>query len=426
MYALDRTELARQLDNALSRLYDHPYLESHPLASLLANAKGLRSVGQALSRRLIEAIETCKPDEHLPLCSAPWRNFRYLQLRYIQLKTAKEVARELGVSERQSRRIHCEAIDYLTSALWAAIASTDGTVTPQQGATAEGDKKTTFGVEDDEISFLTSVSRQQSVSLIETIGGVLTTMTKMAAAGRVGIGVDLPTDLPLVAVERTVLRQGLLSLLVAGLRSGARRISITAGIRTSSVELRLLLSPAYGPGRRGAKQEAAARAPVDPGRDRSLEVGSHLLATQGGHVRVEPGRGGVATIALELPFVEPTTVLVVDDNPDTVRLFRRYLCEGAYRVVEASSGEQAIQLARQLHPAAITLDIMMPGQDGWETLQTLCNQPETADIPIIVCSVIDQRDLALSIGAAESLAKPVTQEALLKALEHCLATSTTR
>jgi CheY-like chemotaxis protein len=88
-----------------------------------------------------------------------------------------------------------------------------------------------------------------------------------------------------------------------------------------------------------------------------------------------------------------------------------------YRVVTAQTGHEAIDLARQLHPDVITLDLMMPDQDGWDLLQVLLNQVDTQGIPIIVCSVLRQKDLALSLGATAFLEKPVTQQALLSALK---------
>ena len=125
---------------------------------------------------------------------------------------------------------------------------------------------------------------------------------------------------------------------------------------------------------------------------------------------------------LTLPSGQAAVVLVVDDNADVIHLFRRYL-EGIYDVVEASSGEQALRLAREIRPRLITLDVMMPAQDGWEVLQTLKHDPTTADVPIIVCSVLRERELAISLGAADFLAKPITGRQLVSALHRCRAAS---
>jgi len=125
---------------------------------------------------------------------------------------------------------------------------------------------------------------------------------------------------------------------------------------------------------------------------------------------------GVVGFELGLPIAE-RTVLVVDDNEDVLELFRSYLSPHRYRVVTVRSARQALDLAREVQPYAITLDLMMPGQDGWDVLQTLLNQPDTRHIPVIVCTVLRQKELALSLGAAAFLAKPTTEAALLAALE---------
>ena len=109
-------------------------------------------------------------------------------------------------------------------------------------------------------------------------------------------------------------------------------------------------------------------------------------------------------------------VLVVDDNEDVLELCRRYLAPHGYGVITATTAEEAIDLAAQLQPFAITLDLMLPGQDGWDALQALLNRPDTQRIPVIICSVLKQRELALSLGATAFLEKPVTEQGLLAAL----------
>ena len=101
-----------------------------------------------------------------------------------------------------------------------------------------------------------------------------------------------------------------------------------------------------------------------------------------------------------------------------MHLFRRFL-DGIYEVVEATSSEQALHLARTVRPRVITLDVMMPSQDGWEILQTIKHDPITENIPVIICSVLRERELALSLGAADCLAKPVTGPQLVSALHRC-------
>ncbi|MEE8509103.1 MAG: MHYT domain-containing protein, partial [Myxococcota bacterium] len=95
------------------------------------------------------------------------------------------------------------------------------------------------------------------------------------------------------------------------------------------------------------------------------------------------------------------TVLVIDDDPNTLDLVGRTLQGAGVRVVTASDGREALRLAKTLHPAAITLDVVMPVMDGWEVLRELKLDPETRDIPVIMVTMTDDRELGYTLGATE-------------------------
>jgi signal transduction histidine kinase/DNA-binding response OmpR family regulator len=119
------------------------------------------------------------------------------------------------------------------------------------------------------------------------------------------------------------------------------------------------------------------------------------------------------------PRLEPgdrPLVLVVDDDPEVIYILEKYLRDEGYDIAVAQSGEAAIEMARLLHPFAMTLDVMLPGRDGWEVIQTLKDDPFTADIPIIMLSILDNRELGYSLGAADYLVKPVSRIDLLERL----------
>jgi len=100
-------------------------------------------------------------------------------------------------------------------------------------------------------------------------------------------------------------------------------------------------------------------------------------------------------------------VLVIDDDATVQDLLRRSLNRDGFRVETAADGATGLARARELRPAIITLDVMMPGMDGWEVLAALKEDPETADIPVIVVSIVDERGLGFSLGAADYLTKPL-------------------
>jgi CheY-like chemotaxis protein len=99
-------------------------------------------------------------------------------------------------------------------------------------------------------------------------------------------------------------------------------------------------------------------------------------------------------------------------------LFRRYLAGRGYRVLEAHSAEEAVEIAARHPLRLIILDVMMPEQDGWEVLQRLRGAEHTHDTPIMICSVLDEPQLAMTLGASDYLSKPVTQNDLLAKVER--------
>ncbi|MFN6962955.1 MAG: response regulator [Pyrinomonadaceae bacterium] len=111
-------------------------------------------------------------------------------------------------------------------------------------------------------------------------------------------------------------------------------------------------------------------------------------------------------------------VLIVEDDPDMAELLSETVSKADYRVRIAHSGADGLRFARDNDVAAIVLDVMMPGMDGWKVLQELKSERRTAAIPVIVCSIVDNRPLGYRLGASNYLIKPIDPEGLLSALKN--------
>jgi signal transduction histidine kinase/CheY-like chemotaxis protein len=171
-----------------------------------------------------------------------------------------------------------------------------------------------------------------------------------------------------------------------------------------------------------------------------LPISRRFCQMMGGDITVAStlGEGSTFTIRLPLevkqaseeaepeaapPAVTPepgeeSTVLVIDDDPNALELLGRTLQRADMRVVTASDGEEALRLARSLHPAAITLDVMMPGVDGWQVLRELKADPETRDIPVVMVTMTEDRELGYALGATEFLTKPIQRDHLVRLIER--------
>ncbi len=116
-------------------------------------------------------------------------------------------------------------------------------------------------------------------------------------------------------------------------------------------------------------------------------------------------------------------ILSIDDDPDVIEILRKYLVPEGYTVVGALSGDEGIEIAAKIKPALITLDIMMPKKDGWQVLRELKNNNATKDIPVVIHSVVDNKPLALSLGATDVITKPTEPKRLLTLVKQYCRTA---
>ena len=153
-----------------------------------------------------------------------------------------------------------------------------------------------------------------------------------------------------------------------------------------------------------------------------LGQGATFTAELPAQVRVETADLVRSDDSSDLPLGTPTksdqdTILVVDDDAAVRDLMTRFLSKLDLNVVAARNGEEGLRLAKQLLPMVITLDVVMPGQDGWSVLSQLKSDPELSEIPVIMVTIVDNEAMGVKLGASDYLVKPVQREHLAELIE---------
>jgi CheY-like chemotaxis protein len=395
----------RDLRDALNHLYDPDRLRRSPLAVLFGVADRF-DTPVCLQRILTDAIESLKPAaDELPQ-SHSRRVYDLLLYRYVQQFSQQEVANQLGMSVRHLRREQRAAVEALGYRLWEQFhleaklhQDVDVEPTAQDGAGSP--------TVNEELAWLKDGPLEIPTDPEQTLGAVLDLVRPLALRHGARLKTTLADDLPNLAVHPVALRQILLNLLSVTIhRASGSPVHISAQPLRWEVEIRVRCTPALPDPKPALGNEGA-----------SLDIAHRLADLSGGRLTITDAES-TCTATLTLPALEQLPVLVIDDNADTLQLLQRYYAGTRYRLIGTQDPEQALSLAAEFSPQVILLDVMMPQVDGWEVLGRLRQHPRTSHIPTVVCTILAQEELALSLGASAFVRKPLTRQAFLAALDR--------
>ncbi len=379
----------------ITHLYDHAAIETHPLAARIPLPRGSsQHRAEAIQKLVLEEIERLRPAGGDPIYrSSEWRPYLILQMRYIQGRNPAEIAGALYVGERQFRRDHSRALQALSIRIWERCFRPMQPAAPEEMPPAEQEE---FALQPEQLE------------LKEVLQGIKATLAQRLNSEQIHLELDLPSNpMPLFA-DRVLMRQILLSLINYSLHlCTGRSLTLHADHHAREAVIGI-------------------RFDTDDQWDASLPDGKDLLNfvrswSRRIRARVEeayPPHGQAGEVNLRLVFlaVQQKVLLVVDDQVATIKMFERYLSLSDIDVIGLTDPAQVMDMARQIQPMLIALDVMMPQMDGWEVLQSLQLDPLTQHIPVLVCSAWDEPELAHSLGAAAFLKKPIVQRAFFDVL----------
>lgn len=395
-----------QVADAYRHLYDLVYLRTHPLADLLVADPALSRKDRAwrLHDLLRAAVDELDPGPHAPAFSREWRRHRLMVLRYIDGLDAQAVADQLAIGRRHFYREEQSAMEAIVRILWDRYAEGSALAAHSLRTTA------TQGPETAELMRAEADRAAQKghyTGLDEAIADLTHLWADLLEERNLRLAYEHAGRTYRIAVEHSLLRQLLLAL-IGYFAERAQNATLCLSAEQGDAELLLTLQV--------DPPDAVERHIGDGDRERiaALDELAELCC-----VPLLPllEDQGVVGFRVTLPTGPQTTILVVDDNEDTIELMGRYLAPHGYAMVAARSAHEAIERATSVQPQLITIDLMMPEEDGWDLLHRLLETPRTSAIPIVVCSVLSQAELALSLGASAFLHKPFSEQALIDLVE---------
>lgn len=374
--------------DALEHLHDIVHLGQHPLLDLLRPPGAMQgSIARAyeLRRILLECIEQVRPKQKVT--SARMRRaYDILELRYIEGLHYRDVMQELGLSQSQYHREQRHAIEAVATLLWDRL---EDAASPYH----EGMNRS-----------LPYQKQELLIDVCEVVESVVMTLEGLAQRQHVRLAIDEMIRMMSLGItgDRTLLRQALIAHAERLLTIATGKVlCFSCGLQEHEPFLQIALPDCH----RADIQIVDRRALTDPFVS-AIDTSWRLSSSEHG-------------VCWRLPLASVCgTLLIIDDNPDMVRLITRFVADCHLAVIGAETVHQGIALVRSLHPDVILLDVMLPEHDGWEALQILRHTPEALAIPILICTVLDEQELALSLGAADLLRKPVSRSTLLAALRR--------
>ena len=380
----------KQVKEILDHLYDYPYLQNHEWARpFLDDGLSLLQAGQQLRRRFIDAIDSLNPDRAMFFREPEARLYNLLYFYYVEGFSISELIDELSLSRRQIYR------DLKRGQL--TIAKLLYTQDELPAVTTE------FPMS---MSDVTSIEREfsqlqydfHSVDMCQLMRNAIGSVMPLCQQKNIEFQSSIPSRTIPISTDKAIAEQVLVNILsqvIVQLAPATIEFSIDETNDATAITL------AY---------------PVTSSQEIDFSTLSQLAKQLDWSVQYSTQDDQhIVTVMLQ---ASAGTIMVIDDNQALLQLLQRYLSNHRCQVLTVPNGEKGWELLQTTIPDAVIMDVMMPELDGWELLQRIRSNPVTQDIPVIVCTVFNNSELAYALGATYFLNKPVDQGMISHALKR--------
>lgn len=391
--------------NGLTNLYDPIHLQTNPLIELLRLHDGDGSPAAALRELLREAIESLRPVDGIPGGRPEWLGYRLMLLRYVRSYSPQATCDELAFSIATFYRRHRKGLDAVVGNLWQRYQKISASLSQVLNGARSGTQRAR-----DEAIKLARKARRQPVHLDALLDETRRMIEPLAKQRGLTLETRAPAELPTLYGDPACLRQILLNVLIEGIDLAASP-TLTLEVSPDRDEIRFIL------GRLDDRMVAGKPFEEIAG----FIVSRALLDVYEGRLWFAGDAETSTTLFFTIPLAKPKQIIIIDDDAELVRLYQLQLRAHGYAVRGAEDSQQLREHLDTALPDLFLLDVLMPQEDGWHILRYLKSRPDTISIPVVVCSVLTQPELAFTMGAKEVLQKPVQEETLVRTVRAILA-----
>jgi CheY-like chemotaxis protein len=400
-------QFKEHLREALNHLHDPDYDPPPALCAMLGYDP--EADPGPLQANILRLIDELQPSSEVSQYPRARQDYDLLHDRFVLRLTQEETAERLHMSVRSVRRAQRVATHTLAQLLWehglaqeAAESAETRPAEQSQAPPSEGVPLDRQAQVRQELSALLTQAAEVVADVGQTLSRAIDVEGVLAAQYDVSLRVTEPPSDLVAEVHPAFLRQILIMALGELIRYASPG-EIALHVTTQERDIVLELDTTRVPG------------------EELPDVGliEELLASQRGGIEVDTDSERLA-LRIRVSQAGRITVLVVDDNQDQVHFYRRATAGTRYHIVHAPYGQRTADQILAQEPDVIVLDILLPDVDGWELLADIQAHPAGASTPVIICSIIQEKDLAKALGADLYLAKPVHHRAFIEGLAQVL------